>query len=129
MTTTSPLREAWLCTNCGSAKTEPDPFTPMGQYRTGLCLDEGKNRPLVRQGVTDADALVRRNAERHRLKTLNGQIRRGTVANHAYAPAEGVHLNEAGHRKQPPCVSIKGCNYPKSAHPAESDLRELGWLR
>lgn len=124
----SPLREAWVCTNCGSEKTKPDEFTPLGQYRTGLCEAEGKNRPLILKGVTDTAALIARNEERHRLKKLSGQIRRGTFTNHPYRPAEGVFLNEAGRRKQAPCATYRGCNFGKAHHPKESDLRELGYI-
>lgn len=126
----SPLREAWVCTNCGSEKTKPDEYTPMGQYRTGLCEPEGKHRPLILKGVTDTAALVARNEERHRLKKLSAQIRRGSFTNHVYTPMEGVFLNEAtGRRRQPPCATYKGCNFGKAHHPKESDLRELGYVR
>lgn len=129
MTTESPIRTVWRCAECGSEKVERDHLAPMGTFATGWCNEEkGRKRPLRSIPADELAALIEKNDRRRHLKTLAGQIRRGTVASHVYVPGE--RPEGANPRSPKPCAAPMGakpCNWSRVNHPSEADLKELRW--
>jgi hypothetical protein len=122
MTSTLPIREVWVCAKCGAEKVVLDPFTPLGQYRTGLCKTEGKNRPLILKSAMP-EGMIERNQRREFLHKVSQQMRRGTIASHSY------HAGERTGKGSPPCAwpQQPPCTFTKSSHPSQEDLEELRW--
>jgi hypothetical protein len=122
MAVSTPIREAWVCTFCGSATVMPGPYTALGQYCTGLCKDEGKDRFLILKSAM-TPGMIERNARRRFLHKLSGQIAKGALARHSY------HAGEKIGRAAAPCdwPQQPPCSFGRAQHPSQADLEEMGW--